>query len=139
MAEDFNHYKKEGDKYFSASRKKGKTLDDLNDTEKVAKTLTPALEFYRTAKCFAKKPQDRIYADEKIYSIRKELRNLEQITGNTFYVVLSFASLVLALIFIVSNLTGNVVGASGFNDTRWMSVCFFLCGLVFAFFYLRGK
>ncbi|MCL5018231.1 MAG: hypothetical protein M1416_00480 [Candidatus Pacearchaeota archaeon] len=73
---------------------------------------------------------------------KKLLHGLERIKGGLEKKFLGFSSvfaLTLALFFVSSNLTGNAVGNIGVADTKWLAICFFLCGSFFAFIYLRGK
>jgi hypothetical protein len=53
--------------------------------------------------------------------------------------VISIASLLFALFFISSNLTGFSVFNLTYNNSRWIGSCFFICGLIFTFIYLKIK
>jgi hypothetical protein len=55
------------------------------------------------------------------------------------FAILSITSLLAALGFVGISLTGNVIAGMGQTDSRWMGLCFFICGLVFSFLYLKGK
>jgi hypothetical protein len=55
------------------------------------------------------------------------------------FAILSITSLLAALGFVSISLTGNVIAGLGQNDSRWIGLCFFICGLIFSFLYLKGK
>ncbi len=56
-----------------------------------------------------------------------------------FIFISSITILSFALFFSLFSLTGNAIGMLTKNDFKWIGVCFFLCGLVFAFFYLKRR
>jgi len=53
--------------------------------------------------------------------------------------IISIASLSIALFLVSAEFTGNVISEFGEGGLRNFSICFFLCGLIFAFFYLNAK
>jgi hypothetical protein len=55
------------------------------------------------------------------------------------FAVLSIASLLAALGFVSISLTGNIIAGLEQNNSRWIGLCLFVCGLVFSFLYLKKK
>ena len=53
--------------------------------------------------------------------------------------MLSIAFLSIAFFLVSAELTGHVLSNFGEGGLRNFSICFFLCGLIFAFFYLNAK
>lgn len=53
--------------------------------------------------------------------------------------IMSIVSLLASLFFVSSNLTGFAVSNFTTNDLQWAGLCFFACGLVFVFLFLRKK
>jgi len=53
--------------------------------------------------------------------------------------VMSIVTLLTSLFFVSSNLTGFAVSNFTTGDLQWAVFCFFVCGLVFAFLFLRKK
>jgi hypothetical protein len=131
---EFYYNLKRGEKYLMQSRKKNRKISD------VLEDLTNSLENYNLARKFADDEYEK-KLEYKIKDIEEELRNLRNITGlgNKVYSYFSIASLFLALIFISSTITGNAVGESMLNDNFLLGICFFICGLVLAFFYAKIK
>lgn len=55
------------------------------------------------------------------------------------FAILSVASLLGALFFVSANVTGYaVLGVNAVNSRIW-GICFFICGLMFTFLYLKSK
>jgi len=69
---------------------------------------------------------------EKENKGRKDLKS-------KLYSILSISFLASALFFVSSSLTGNVIARLVPNNSRFIGVCFFACGLVFAFLYSRCR
>jgi hypothetical protein len=82
--------------------------------------------------------------DNKIKKIEDEIR-LENFhsspsTHNKYpLAVLGIASLLAALGFVSLSLTGNVIAGLEGNNSRFIGLCFFVCGLIFSFIYLKKK
>jgi hypothetical protein len=55
------------------------------------------------------------------------------------FAILSIASLLAALGFVSLSLTGNAIGGLPQENSKWVGLCFFICGLVFSFIYLKGR
>ncbi len=53
--------------------------------------------------------------------------------------ILSVSTLLLALFFVSSNLTGFAVLGINHDNLNILSSCIFLCGLIFTFIYLKNK
>lgn len=58
---------------------------------------------------------------------------------NFIFAFFSLASLVVAFLFISFSLTGNVIVGLNESSSRFIGLCFFVCGLIFAFLYSRKK
>lgn len=52
---------------------------------------------------------------------------------------IAFSTLLISIFFIYSNLTGFAIANSFSNYFRWIGFCFFVCGLIFTFIFLRIK
>jgi hypothetical protein len=59
--------------------------------------------------------------------------------GSRLHAFLSIGFLLAALFFVTSSLTGNVVAGLVSNKSRLIGICFFACGLIFAFIYSKKK
>lgn len=53
--------------------------------------------------------------------------------------VISISALLISLFFVTSTITGNVIAKLDESTSRLIGICFFACGLIFAFVYLRSK
>ncbi|MCK9568304.1 hypothetical protein M0R72_05125 [Candidatus Pacearchaeota archaeon] len=53
--------------------------------------------------------------------------------------IMSIITLLTSLFFVSSNLTGFAVSNFTTGDLQWAGLCFFVCGLVFAFLFLKKK
>ncbi len=136
MEKDFDYYKNRGDKYFwKATGRNKKTSESIDD-------LDEALKYYRGARARTQTELDRSVITRKINQVHQELGSLKGVYGELqkkLYACLSIFALAFALFLVSFNLTGNAIGGITLNDTKWIGVCFFLCGLTFAFIYLQGK
>ncbi len=147
--------------------KKGEKLptkEELPTPEKVAEKLEDAADEYRKAKDFVK--AENLYHEAITYGYsikehreeKKDIENkiremriekasytfprkvtLENRFSRGAYAVASFICLVFALMFVSSNLSGYSILSINSNNSNWIGLCFFICGLLFAFFYLRKK
>jgi hypothetical protein len=130
-------YEKLGDKWFRKSLKEQVLPLRKKDLEYTIKDFTRALKLARE-----EKDKDRLYG--KLKSVNKGMHSLYPIgiSGKTFHVhygILSIASLAAALFSISFNLTGNAIGDIESSSFKWMGLCFFACGLVFALFFSKNK
>ncbi len=51
----------------------------------------------------------------------------------------SLICLVFALVFVSPSITGYDILSISKNNVQWIGLCFFICGLTFAFLYLKKK
>jgi hypothetical protein len=65
----------------------------------------------------------------------KKIKDLK----SKLYSILSIGFLASALFFVSSSLTGNVIARLNYNNSRFIGICFFACGLIFAFLYSRCR
>jgi hypothetical protein len=131
----------EGD---SISPAKGRVLSILfervGDYYKSAEKSLEANKNYNKAKIYANSYEnisERIKAKIEDVTPASGLEKL--LPPKKLPAFLAIASLLASLVFVSSSLTGNVITQISQNDSRWMGLCFFLCGLVFSFIYLRKK
>jgi hypothetical protein len=94
-----------------------------------------ALENYREAAHHAR-PEDRGALDEVIDRLEEGLKGVKDV--KFAFAILSMASLLGALFFISSSLTGFAV-ASSYSLSNGISLILFFSGLLFAFLYVRSK
>ena len=82
---------------------------------------------------------------EKINRLRLERRSYNFFKGinskslGKKFAVVSILTLTFALFFVTSNLTGFSILNISSGNSRWIGSCFFVCGLIFAFVYLKSK
>ncbi len=83
----------------------------------------------------------RLYSGLKKNSSRLEekLEEERKKGQKKLYAIFSIASFIFALAAVSFNLTGNAIGNIASDDFRWLGLCFFVCGLIFAFVFLKGK
>jgi hypothetical protein len=112
-------FERVGDSFRSAE----KSLDAKKNYEK-ARKYTP----YETTK-------ERITHKIENISSSSELSWLEK--KLTAFFAISF--LLASLVFVSSSLTGNVIAGLNENNSRFVGICLFACGLIFAFFYSKCK
>jgi tetratricopeptide (TPR) repeat protein len=53
--------------------------------------------------------------------------------------IMSIATLLASLFFVSSDLTGFAISNISQDTSLWIGFCFFVCGLVFAFLFLKNK
>lgn len=108
--------------------------------------LQYAVTDYKTA--IKKAPIEESRINKKINSIDKlinnslsqlEVKKTRLLEDKLFIFITSIVILSASLFFSLYSLTGNAISILHQEDFRWMGLCFFLCGLVFAFFYLKGR
>jgi hypothetical protein len=127
----------------------GETYEMAGNLRLAAKDYITAEEDYIYAKRFgyAHNPGKIAELDRKIEQVKKSKNltsTLKSQVGNPFlkkypFAILSIASLLIALSFVSLSLTGNVIAGLEQNNSRWIGLCFFVCGLIFSFLYLRKK
>lgn len=72
----------------------------------------------------------------------EELTKAEGIMGikkNISFAISSVICLAFALFFVSPSITGYDILNIGENNLQWIGLCSFICGLVFAFLYLKKK
>jgi len=69
----------------------------------------------------------------------KEKQRKGKNLGSRLSAVVSMLALSISLFFVTSNLTGNVIAGLNQNNSRFIGICFFICGLIFAFIYSKKK
>jgi len=120
--------------------------------------LSNAINSYKHAaeivEGFAKQSSDRDYQREmenfrnniykSIQKVQKAMRKLRPEGKNLtsklqIPAIISISTLLASLIFVSSSITGNAIAGIPANNLRWVGLCFFACGLVFAFILLKKK
>ena|SRR5271157_119610 len=124
----------------------GKLYEKAADLRVKAQDLIMAEDDYRRANNygFAYSPADLERINGKIKSLISKKRlalgiqpgNLLERRSFAYLSIISFAS---ALLSISLKLTGSVVGPSSTKSTTWISLCLFMVGCLFTFFYFRAK
>jgi hypothetical protein len=156
--EDISHFKQNAmrleEQALDARRDKksaeviGSFYEKAGDMRLKAKDFAQAEENYVKAKRLGYPyDEDKLGAiDEKINSLRlQKKRHMGLDTGQNSgwksysYVILSITSLLAALGFVSISLTGNIINELNQDRSRLMGLCFFICGLIFSFLYLKGK
>jgi hypothetical protein len=116
----------------------GDKYEKAGDLRKKARDFIGAHTDYRHAKIYGfsndeKKVDD---LDRKIKLLLLERRTRG---SKLFLAFLSLITLISALFFVSVSLTGNVILGLSENNFRWVGLCLFVCGLIFAFLYFRKK
>lgn len=81
--------------------------------------------------------QERIrkqYIETESSPLDKLMKEFENTWG--FFAI---GTLILSLFFVSSNLTGYVISNISLESSRLIGICFFVCGLIFTFLFLRKK
>ncbi|MDD5012149.1 MAG: hypothetical protein PHQ66_00675 [Candidatus Nanoarchaeia archaeon] len=135
-----NLAKKLGKDYFKGSTNIAREVSDLyKEAAKLYDKIGDSKKMRELSKLSKSYEENIIKGYNQMFSgFHGKKSRFKNVEWNTF-AFLSITSLAFALIFISLNLTGNAIGGITLNDSRWISICFFLCGLLFAFFYLRNK
>ncbi len=94
-------------------------------------------------------PSNRVEAETETWTsddpsiaarrLRNALKKSGNLEGRSIYAILSVLVLLGAVFFVSFNLTGYAVSGLTPNNSRWIGMCLFVCGLVFAFIYLKQK
>ncbi|VVB83476.1 Uncharacterised protein [uncultured archaeon] len=131
---------------FSGYKNAGDMWNKVPGSEAVKNAERDYYSALSYAKRMGKDENDEDMKDIKKYlkglnATRKRFENYVSPTGlgKRLSAVLSISSFLAALVFVSSSLTGNVITELSQNDSRWIGICFFICGLVFTFLYLKGK
>ncbi len=122
----------------------GKQYEQAGDLRRKAQDFIGAEDDYLEANKYgyAYSPTDMQRVKGKINGLISEKRltlglHPRDLEGRAFsyLAIISFAS---ALLSISLKLTGSVIGSSS-NKSTWISLCLFLLGCMFVFFYFRAK
>jgi len=147
------NYEKTAERYEIKYRKKG----DVKDLKKAAdfyfggKNLIRAYTLYE--ELLSKTENNMILGNIrkrlkaqmlKGQPIPLNLRNFVKTKGKGLerkfgLAMISMASLLSALFFVSFSLTGYAVLGIAENNSRWIGLCLFACGLISAFFYFKNK
>jgi hypothetical protein len=128
-------------KLVSLYEKAGDALSKTKDLWKAENAYRDALKYARRYS----KEEDIKYFEKKILDLGLQQRKLrhgfEKMRSGleSKFGFLSITALAFAFFFVSTNLTGNVIAGFSLGDSRWIGICFFLCGLTLAFFYLKSK
>jgi hypothetical protein len=109
--------------------------------ERISKAVS---SLYRKAEEYAPYTDVKKRIEKKIEKIEtidnSGLPGLEKIIQNKrLSAFLSIGFLISALFFVSSSLTGNVIAGLDVNNSRFVGICLFACGLIFAFVYSKCK
>lgn len=79
-------------------------------------------------------------SDKYIAMARKSLNSIVNFGKpvKNYFAIFAISFLLISLVFMSFSITGNVLGL-GTESSRWIAICFFICGLAFSFFYLKGR
>lgn len=127
-------YEKAGDEWI----KQAKLKENFRD---IKNSLSYAVHDYILANKKAYTDEEKERIKKKINSVSLKLGN-QPITGlqkKLSFATVSIISLISALFFVSFSLTGNSILGIVPNDSQWIGLCFFACGLIFAFFYFKKK
>jgi hypothetical protein len=116
-----DYYRKAGDYYKNALK-----TDDAN-------------RLYNLAMDSSKYPSTRRTIEGLLKNLKKPSYNEILNPSLKTEAILSILSLLVSLFFVASNLTGNTIAELSQNNLRFVGTCFFACGLIFAFIYLRSR
>lgn len=114
-----------------------KLYEKAGDAWKEVNKLKNADQNYQDAlkNAYSKMTEARI--DKKIQELKPtKKRGLEK---HLSFAILAIVSLSGSLFFISSNFTGYIIGGQFQNNSGFFSLGLFFLGLVFSFFYFKGK
>jgi hypothetical protein len=77
-------------------------------------------------------------AARRLHNVMKKRGDLERRSRSSFAII-SILTLLGAVFFVSFNLTGFAISGLALDNSRIIGMCLFVCGLVFAFIYLKGK
>jgi hypothetical protein len=115
----------------------GQAYEEAGDLRRQAGDIFGANNDYRDAKVYGYSNNEKELKrmDDKINQLRfeKEGRLAKR------FAIISMATLTIALLFVSSSLTGFSILNVSSESSRLISSCFFVCGLIFTFVYLKAK
>ncbi|OGJ13006.1 hypothetical protein A3K82_01165 [Candidatus Pacearchaeota archaeon RBG_19FT_COMBO_34_9] len=128
-------YKKLVDAYENA----GESWKDAGEFAKAERAYEMALRYS------PEEDKGRIKGKLKNLGLEKT-RTLSFLTGlkkglekKFVFAFLSLITLIPALLFVSFSLTGNIILGLTETNSRWIGICLFVCGLIFALLYSRKK
>jgi hypothetical protein len=133
------HEEKIGALYLEAARKRRDVGDYAYAEDDLIKAERFAFPYDEDKKKYIKQQIEEIHSMKAAKNLSRKIDEHPKSKYLTTFAVLSIASLLVALGFVSLSLTGNVVGGLDTINSRWVGLCFFICGLVFSFIYLRAK
>jgi hypothetical protein len=133
------HEEKIGALYLEAARKRRDVGDYAHAEDDLTKAERIAFPYNEEMKEYIHNQIKEVRSMKLGRSLAKKFDELPKSEYLTTFAILSITSLLAALGFVSMSLTGNAVGGLGQSDSRWMGLCFFICGLVFSFIYLKNK
>ncbi len=149
MTEDYVNEAQKLEKFASAKRRAARHTKKRALRESF---LRDAIEGYEEAGKYwmREAKQNQEYPRKARYALlnaRNDLDLLESIRAELpkkdlskkLLSVTAIVTLVSALFFVSSNFTGNVILGLTENNSRWIGLCLFACGLICAFFYFKKK
>lgn len=143
-----------------ASSEKMKRSRGVSSYKKMVDAYENAGESWKDAGDFANAQRAyemalRYVPDEDKGRIKGKLKDLGSEKARTFsflaglkrglekksvsFAILSIITLLSALVFVSSNLTGNTILGLTEGNSRWIGLCLFMCGLIFTLLYIKGK
>ena len=137
----------------SSKQKRYGEFKDVSDAYKKtgeayerAGDLMKAIDNFKDARKFAPE-EDREEIGEKLTELKHQkkrmLSSLERARSGLekkfIFPILAIATLVIALFFVSFNLTGYAIGGLTQNNSTLLGISLFILGMVFAFFYFKGK
>jgi len=130
----------------ASSEEIGLTYLDAGDLRRKAKDFVNTRNDYLDASRYGFPYNTKVQAEinKHLNQVEKEHALFEFIKGrkdlgSRLHAILSIGFLASALFFVSSSLTGNVIAGLVPNNSRFVGICFFACGLIFAFLYSRCR
>jgi hypothetical protein len=113
-------------KYSSGGYAQQREEDDSSDVDSAVKRWK--------SRNSSKSERERSFS-ELLSGLEKKAKDFPDATLS----FMAIATLLASLFFVSSSLTGFAVSNFTTDDLQWAGICFFACGLVFAFLFLRKK
>jgi hypothetical protein len=133
------HEEKIGALYLEAARKRKEAGDYAHAEDNYEKALRFAFPYDEEKKTYIKQQIGEIRSMKAGRNLSRKVDELSKSGHKYPFAILSIVSLLAALGFVSISLTGNIIAGLEQNNSRWMGLCLFVCGLVFSFLYLKKK
>lgn len=122
----------------------GKAYEEAGDTMKKAGEFSKAEDYYVKAERlgYTYNPEALKRMEEKIKDVRMResfLRFSKQSLRSRVMAFISMITLSISLFFVTAEITGFTIFNAEGSGLRYVGLCFFACGLIFAFLYLKCK